>query len=277
MILHRPGPPLDMVVEYFWWQRRARPTDHREHNLPTGKVQLIIALHDAEFRWSAGRTLEEVRWTRSIVHGPQSAYYLTGPKPQGATVGVCFRTGAGSAALGLPLGQLTDLHVTLEELWGVRGCLLHERLAATTTPESAFAVLEAELAIRLRIPLLIHPAVAHALSRWAPDIPDITSVAAIQRETGYSAKHFIAQFRRAIGLTPKQYLRTRRFGIVARRLAADPARGTLAELAQAAGYADQAHMTRDFRALAGISPTAYRPAATTSAFHHVVDDAALPR
>ena len=278
-ISYRPRSPLGLVVERFWWQRRAEPSLRSEHILPTGKVQLVIALHDAPFSWSPDCRSEPAVWAGGIVHGPQSSYYLTGPKPRGATIGVAFRPGAAGAALGIPIGELTDRHVTLEELWGSRGRLLHERLAATTTPEAAFALLEAELIARLRLPLLIHPAVAQALHPGAGEISDETSgklspertVAEIQSRSGYSAKHFIALFRAAVGLTPKNYLRIRRFGGVAQLLAAGRGADSLAELANAAGYADQSHMTREFRALAGVTPTAYRPAAATSAYHHVVD------
>ncbi len=273
MIVYRPRPPLDVVVERFWWNLRAEPSTVYEHHLPLGNAQFVVALHDEPLSWAADRSDVLHRWTAGIVHGPQSSYYVSGPKPRGFVVGVSFRPGAAGAVLGFPAGELTDRHVPLEELWGARGRWLHERLAATATPDAAFAVLEDTLAARLRSPLLMHPAVACALHASAADVPQ-QRVTQIQWETGYSAKHFIAIFRDTVGLTPKRYLRIQRFGSAVRQLAAGWT-GTLAELAAAAGYADQSHLTREFREFAGVAPTAYRPAAATSAHHHVAGDLAL--
>ncbi|WP_395016554.1 helix-turn-helix domain-containing protein [Dongia sp.] len=69
----------------------------------------------------------------------------------------------------------------------------------------------------------------------------------------------MARFSASVGLSPKRYARLARFGRVLLRLEKQPDTG-LAEIAQAAGYADQAHFNRDFRDFAGISPGEYRKA-----------------
>jgi AraC-like DNA-binding protein len=60
-----------------------------------------------------------------------------------------------------------------------------------------------------------------------------------------------------MGIAPKRYARLARFGRVLRRLERQPDTAWAA-LALDAGYADQAHFNRDFRAFAGISPGRYR-------------------
>jgi AraC-like DNA-binding protein len=187
-------------------------------------------------------------------------------------MGVSFRPGGAGPLLGVPASELADKHVTIGELWGSFGSALHHRLVGATTPQAAFMLLEEALVARLRSPLLPHPAVAYALQECAAETPQ-KSVTQIQRETGYSAKHFIALFRSAVGLTPKQYLRVQRFGKVLQQMAAGRP-GTLCDLAAATGYADQSHLTREFRELAGITPTEYRPQALASAYHHIAADAA---
>jgi len=278
MIVYRPRPPLDLFVELLWWSRRAEASTAREHLLPSGKAQLVIALHHEPLTWAADCSDESHVWTAGIVHGPQSSYYLTGPKPRGAVIGASVRPGAAGALFGVPAGELADRHVSIVDLWGSQGRDLHERLAGARTPEAALALLEEALLARLRRPLLLNPAVVYALRECALDLPR-KSVTEIQRETGYSAKHFIALFRAAVGSTPKQYLRIQRFGRVLERLAtrqsgtlAAGQTGTLCEIAAATGYADQSHLTREFRELAGITPTEYRPPASTSRHHHVLND-----
>jgi AraC-like DNA-binding protein len=69
---------------------------------------------------------------------------------------------------------------------------------------------------------------------------------------GWSRRHLSEQFRLATGLPPKQAARIARFEAT-RRLLADPRRPPLAEVAARCGYADQPHLAREWRALAGCS------------------------
>jgi AraC-like DNA-binding protein len=267
LIRYQPGAPLARYVECLWWSQRDRPEVFGEHMLPSGSVQMIFALHDVPILClpssSSGKSLT---WSGGVVHGPQWTYYRSGAKPAGTTVGVSFRPGAAGNILGLPVSELTDCHVSADALWGARARELRERLLAAQGPSAAFRVLEAELSSRIHRPLLIHPAVAQALAHgtggWGS-----SRVTEIQRQAGYSPRHFVALFRTAVGLTPKHYYRMKRFTAVLHGLAGGSA-GGLAELAAVAGYSDQAHLTREFREFSGVSPTGYRPRDPTSVLHH---------
>jgi AraC-like DNA-binding protein len=163
------------------------------------------------------------------------------------------------------MSELADQHVSLGALWGKRGDELQERLRAAINPQAAFRILERQLVGRIQTPLLVHPAVASALasSSLSPRI------SAIQREAGYSPRHFVALFNSSVGVTPKHYYRIRRFNMVAQRLASD-ANITLADLAASVGYSDQAHLTREFREFAGVPPTRYR-GNSHSPLHHQLE------
>jgi len=63
--------------------------------------------------------------------------------------------------------------------------------------------------------------------------------------------------RRYVGLTPLAMIRRRRLQEAAQQLRINP-RISLAELAAQLGYADQAHLSTDFRAVLGFTPSAYR-------------------
>jgi AraC-like DNA-binding protein len=267
LIRHRPGAPLDSCVECLWWSQRDTPERHGEHMLPSGGAQMVFALHESPILCSpAAPTPDFQAWSRGIVHGPQWSYYKTGPKPAGATAGVSFRAGAAGAILGVPVAELTGRHVSIEALWGARGLRLREALLEAQGPAAVFRVLERELSARLARPLLIHPAVARALA-GPSTLWSSARVADIQRAAGYSPKHFIALFRQAVGLTPKHYYRVKRFRSVL-RLLADGGGGSLADLSATAGYSDQAHLTREFREFAGITPTRYRPRDAAAILHH---------
>jgi AraC-like DNA-binding protein len=263
-IRYCPGPPLDVAIDCIWLSRRTVHAPDCEHMLPSGQAQLVITLHDSPIQWAeAGSRVEWHSWTRGIIHGPQSRYYMAGPKPPGVVVGASFRPGMAAAILGAPLQELRDRHISIEELWGYRGLDLHERLASIRDPHEICRTLEAELIARIHRPLLIHPAVAYALRPG-----QLSRVDEIQKHSGYSPRHFIELFHTAVGLTPKHYYRIRRFSSALKRMTAADAK--LADVALVAGYSDQAHFSREFRELAGVAPSGYRPSAVGNEHHHVV-------
>jgi len=80
------------------------------------------------------------------------------------------------------------------------------------------------------------------------------SVGGLAAALGWSRRHFAARFRSEVGLAPKAAARVVRFERAARLLAAGTA---AAAVAARCGYADQSHLAREFRALAGCTPTEY--------------------
>lgn len=75
-------------------------------------------------------------------------------------------------------------------------------------------------------------------------------------ETGWSRRHVTERFRRQLGVSPKAYARLLRFEHASALLSEQPPTRTLADVAMEAGYYDQSHLTRDFVALAGMTPGA---------------------
>ena len=85
-----------------------------------------------------------------------------------------------------------------------------------------------------------------------------TRVSALAAETGWSSRYLTSRFRTETGLSPKAAARVIRFDRARRLLAGQVAAGgrpRLADLAVTCGYFDQAHLARDFRALAGVPPS----------------------
>jgi AraC family transcriptional regulator len=82
------------------------------------------------------------------------------------------------------------------------------------------------------------------------------SVAELAREAGVHRSHFSRAFRRYLGCTVADFVRHRRVEWAAEQLLT---RGPgLAELSLSAGFGDQAHFTRAFKRVTGVSPGAYR-------------------
>ena len=174
----------------------------------------------------------------------------------GAMAGVQIDlTPAGARAiLGLPAGELTHAVVDLGAVLGREAGELNERLALLGGWPARFAALEAFLLARVRRALA--PAPEPVQSAWALIAAShgTRRIGDVADAVGYSRRRLDALFAREYGLAPKQLARIARFERAAGRLKRDPDAG-LSAVAADCGYADQAHMTRDWRAFAGCPPS----------------------
>ncbi|KOX20457.1 AraC family transcriptional regulator [Saccharothrix sp. NRRL B-16348] len=165
-------------------------------------------------------------------------------------------TPAGAYALfGLPLRELANTAVGLDDLLGAGAHLLAERIAGAPDWTARFRLLDDYLAARVRHgPVLarqVHGA-WHRLTETAGRL----RVEALADEVGWTRQHLGTRFREQIGLTPKTFARVARLHHAASLLtAASPP--AWADVARTCGYADQAHLNRDFRTLTGCTPTEF--------------------
>ncbi len=83
------------------------------------------------------------------------------------------------------------------------------------------------------------------------------SVERLARELGISPRHFRRLFRRATGMTPQEYLWSRRIAFGKALLVAG--KHNVTEAALEAGFTDATHMNRHFRAVYGVAPSAFLP------------------
>ncbi|MEU9509966.1 helix-turn-helix domain-containing protein [Micromonospora sp. NPDC048170] len=199
--------------------------------LPDGCVDLL---------WSSRSGL--------VVAGPDRTAHLAGGGPAERWVGLRLPPGTGPAVLGVPAVELRDRRVPLADLWGDRDAA---RLAALAEANPVAAL--TEIAVRrLRAaggPDPLGARVAAALAGGA-------TVAATAAEAGLAPRALHRRCRHLFGYGPKTLARILRMG---RALALARAGTPLAEVAAHCGYADQAHLTRDVRDLAGVPPTALLP------------------
>lgn len=157
--------------------------------------------------------------------------------------------------LGLPMVELTRRVVPLDAILGTAFTRLVDELANASDWTERFGLLDAVLLARLASSAAPAPELDLAWARLASSGGGV-SVSELARETGWSRRHLTSRFTSEIGLGPKAVGRIMRFERVTSRLHAR--RGTgLAEIAYDCGYADQAHLNRDFRAFAGTTPTAF--------------------
>lgn len=170
------------------------------------------------------------------------------------------------ALLGVPAGELGSWVGDLADILGPRARELHERMWSAVGPAERFGVLDAVL-----LGLLddrrqaAAPEVGRAWDRLLAGAGTV-AVGSLATDVGWSRRHLAGRFRREYGLPPKVAARVVRFersvGMVRQR-----PRRPLVEVAVTCGYADQAHLAREWRELAGCAPShwlaeesAYQPA-----------------
>ncbi|WP_053226854.1 helix-turn-helix domain-containing protein [Solirubrobacter soli] len=177
--------------------------------------------------------------THLVVAGP-----ATGPaSPDLAfgdrVIGVRFRLGVAGTALGLPAEEFADDAVPVADVWGPE---VDERVAAGGMPALLDVVRE-----RVRGVPIDPLARAAAVAMAAPG----ARVDALGATLGVSERQLRRRFADAVGYGPKTLARVLRFQ---RFLTIAQSGDDLARLALSAGYADQAHLTRETRRLAGRTP-----------------------
>ena len=243
-------PPLDELVHCFWFLRGTFPATETQTIVADGRLEII--LHLAEPFSRVGDDGRGTRQADALVSGQ-----LTGPvrltgNGVGDVVGIRFRTTAAASVVRMPLADLTD---RVEALSDVSTTLAAELLAvarAHGTPLSRAAGLSRVLGRRVtRAPDPLATVATDALAT----LPS-PRIEALARSLGSTPRTLERRVTLATGLPPATLRRVIRFRRTFRALESTP-RGTWAEVAVKTGYADQAHLIRDFRQFAGASPSEF--------------------
>ena len=244
-----PHPALSPWVECFW---SATDSDARvgarENVLPDGCPEWIFHL-DAPYRSVAddGRTEQPPSFVVGTTTGP-FAIEATGPV---STFGVRFRPGGVSVFLPMPASELTDFAAATGNLWSAEGLRVEQQVFEAPDSGARSRAIERFLLARTRPDRAARRGVdaGVALILGGRGAVSIASVAA---GIGKSRRQLERAFSESVGVSPKTLARLARFQNVLRRSGRGAPRW--AELAAECGYADQAHLIREFKEFAGESP-----------------------
>ena len=176
----------------------------------------------------------------------------TPPRAGVNVVGLTLTLGAIPTVLGVPAHALTDRRVHLQDLWGLAATDLAEQLARAPDGSARAALLQEAVLARGVRAFGVDPSVRHLVRRLGDSGAGVREIAG---EVGLSERQLRRRCEVAIGLPPsvlRRLLRLHRF----LDAAGTACTGTsLSDLAGGAGYADQAHLSRETRELTGRSPS----------------------
>jgi AraC-like DNA-binding protein len=256
MAWHRPPAALrPWVSSCVGYSLPAGPPGVHQ-GVASGHLTLILCLDGSiELLANADRSKPPGRFTSMIsgLHdGP--ALIATGEAQTGLQIALTWQ--GARALLGIPAAAVAGDTADLEAVLGSRVEGLLDRLTSAATWPERFAALDRELlALGRDDDLPVAPEVVRA-SDLILASGGTVRVAELAEDVGWSRRHLTERFRVETGVGPKTMARVVRFEGVCDRLRA-PDRPSLAEAAADAGYADQAHLARDFRDLAGHTATSW--------------------
>jgi AraC-like DNA-binding protein len=259
---HCRGVPAEPLRRYVAWytgyrQRGMRPARHR--GLPSPYLTLIFTLDEPLTMMAHPDPGQPPGQFGTLLGGLHCTPALIVHEGAQSGIQVALRPFGARALFGLPAGELADIDVPAEAVLGGVCAELRDRLRAAACWPERFAILDEVLLRLMRVAPDVAPEVGWAW-RELLRAGGLVRVSALAAETGWSGRHLTSRFRAEIGLTPKAAARVIRFDrarrVLARQLVTAP--GTpyrLADLAVTCGYFDQAHLAREFRALAGCPPS----------------------
>lgn len=241
---------LSGVLSHLWWVRWASGQGFRQRVLSDPIIHLTFEEGSGPIHGFATPAL--------LVHGVVPAVFEVDLPAEGRVTGVAFQPGALAAAVGLDAAELTGRVVAAREVFGDRIEELVDVLVSEPaemvrrTSVSRWIIRNFDLGF-LQEPSFLAVRRATALLEGG----DFTRVDDLAAAVHVSPRTLQRAYARLVGVTPLWAIRRRRLQRVAERLDRGDA-PDLAALAADLGFADQAHLSREFRNVIGRSPSAYR-------------------
>ena len=248
-----PAPILRRFISHYGGARVRGLTPGVNTTLPSRHAHLIISLDAPIHVREMSNEAPPVAPFFALVSGLHDGFAIVERTCSWEGLHVFFRPLCLQAVLGATAAELACGAIGLSDLCPRDAPELMERLSSTRDWQARFAILDEVLTRRLT-PAKGSPLIAHVWRQLAAS-HGRRSVESLAQDTGWSRQHMADRFHAELGITPKTAARIFRFeracGLISNL------RQPLAEVAAACGYADQAHMTRDWNAFTGTSPKAW--------------------
>jgi AraC-like DNA-binding protein len=236
------------VHRYRWYSYSGFPVGI-SHAVPSRHLTVMISLGDPITVMGGSQTES----FRSFAAGLQIAPAKVIDHGFGCGVGIDLTPAGARALLGFPASTIAGQVIDLDHVWGVTATELAERLTTGTGWKNRVTILDRLLCRSVSEPAGPLDAVSQA---WAQLVASAGTVrvSSLADRVGLSRRYLSGRFVAEYGLSPKQVARVLRFERAVHLL--DPSRHqSLADTAVARGFFDQAHLTSEWQALAGMTPT----------------------
>jgi AraC-like DNA-binding protein len=174
-------------------------------------------------------------------------------------VGVRFRPAKAAVFVGVPAHELTDLRVSIDDIWH-DGDEVRELVAASTDAAARVRALERVLIARLPRSAVPEQSDGDEASRRSVDAGGSLGITMLAPALGVTRQHLARRFSQLVGVSPKTFARVVRLGRVIERVREIPEGVPVnwSMLALELGYYDQSHRVDEFKEMTGVTPTSWR-------------------
>ncbi len=249
----RSPPPelLPFVESYHGYRTSGGSGLHR--GLPSRHLTFIVSIGtDIDVIAQTDPAQAPGRY-RAVLSGLQASSALISNDGPQEGVAIELTPVGVRALLGVPASALWNTTVELADVLGPTGDELWERMQHTRGWAARFAICDELLGRAMGVDTL-EPALARAW-RLILESGGTGSVSRLAECVGWTRQHLARRFAAEYGLSPKLAARVVRFERACATLREVPFVPSIAQVAAACGYYDQAHLNRDFVALAGCTPS----------------------
>jgi AraC-like DNA-binding protein len=237
-----PSADLAPFVEHHWivaWDLRGQEP-HVQKTLPYPCVHVVFERKGA------------------AIHGVMRGPFEARLEGRDRVLGVRFRAGAFRGFLKKRVASITDRTLPLSAIFDVDNAAINAAVLDAADDAAMIAIAEPMLRAVVPAPDPTIGLIGDIIERISAD-PELMRVDRLAEVAGLGVRDLQRLFAEYVGVSPKWVIRRCRLHEVAHRLAQGES-GVLARVAQELGYFDQAHLTRDFTAMVGKSPSDYRAA-----------------
>lgn len=236
---YAPAPEVAAFIERYWlirWDLRGQPP-YQTATLPQPYVNLVL---------EAGK---------SRIYGVSSSTYTNLLTDKGQVFGIKFKPGAFYPLLKAPIATLTDRTIPIQSVFGDEAIALERAILAQENATAMTALADAFLQPRLptldETSLLVNQVVERIIvDRTITRVETVAELFALPKRT------LQRLFQYYVGVSPKWVIQRYRLHEAAEALANNQT-ANLPQLALDLGYFDQAHFSKAFKAVVGVSPLAY--------------------
>lgn len=225
------------------------PELHR--GLPSRCLTIVLSLDEPVGVAWPGQPVDKFQ---ALVGGLHSSAVWICESPNVAGIQLALTPAGSRALLGVPPGELGSLVIDLDDVLGLPARRLAEQVREKDSWDERFALIQQTMLKAWKDEPLPEPRaeVGWAWRRLCETAGGV-GVQELATEVGWSRRHLTERFHAEYGLAPKVFARVLRFERAVGRIRRQPT-ARLADIAADVGYADQAHLTREWQAIAGCSP-----------------------
>ncbi len=249
-----PHDLLKPYVKYFWLLEGDRNNQHTTQRiLPDGCMELIVNYGDL-FKRIHQNDNAEIQ-PRSFIHGQIRNYIDIQPIDKVGIVGARFFPSRVSPFVRLPVAELNDRAVSLEDIFGNEANRIEERILNEPSASGKIQIAEAFLIQKL----LANEKMDYVVERCVNMIIKAKGQVALHeliKQIRISERHLERKFISFVGLSPKSFQRITRFQHVLQLIKQNHF-SSFESFSYESGYYDQSHFVKDFKAFTGVNPVAY--------------------